>query len=283
MAIAVKHALDSASKRLMAAGSPTPELDAQILLAHALDCDRTFLLTHFNDILGSSELVNFDKLICRRETREPVAYLTGCKEFYSLDFKVDQRALIPRPETETIIGAALELYDQAPITALDIGTGSGAIAITLARHRPNWQVTAIDLCNDALELARENMNLHNVDNLKLVQSDLYGSLGGQKFDLIVTNPPYVVEGERNIDPEARLYEPGRALYSGEDGLNVIRRIIGDSASNLNPDGRIIMEFGDGQAEQIAALFEQNIACKVEQVITDLAGFDRVIVVSKRAG
>lgn len=262
--------------------SDTPRLDAEILLAHALSWSRVRVLASLRETIPDETLQTFRALVQRRAAREPVAYLIGRKEFYGLEFIVDRRVLVPRPETETLVTAALEWARQrfAPHDTLliaDIGTGSGCIAVALAVHLPNALVYAIDLSADALAVARQNIELHRVaSRVTLLCGDLLTPLP-EPVDLLVSNPPYTVIDD--IDAGVRLHEPHLALDGGNDGLAVYRRLLAASPQALRPDGALLLEIGAMQAEAVTALVRQAFPTAAVRVLPDLAGRDRVVVVT----
>ncbi len=271
-------------KILEESGIETARLDAELLLAHALQKERSYVLAHFNDSVSTEAATRFDNILRRRKNREPLSYITCEKEFYSLDFKVSPDVLIPRPETETIVDTALELYDdETKIKVLDIGVGSGAIAISLAIHRPGWRLLATDSSDKALDVARANVEASNVEGrVELKRSDLFNEVD-TRFDLIVSNPPYIPLGAEYVSPEAKLFEPHEALYAGEDGLDCIREIIMEAGEYLHPGGRLIMEIGDRQASDVEKLIEHSKELKLEKIVKDLGGLDRVVVALKENG
>lgn len=269
----IAQAVGSAEERLADAGVDTPRLDAQMLVAHVLDVDRPYVLAHASDEFRGEGL---DAMCSRRAAREPLAYILGWREFYGRRFVVTPDVLIPRQETETLIEAALATKHVKDV--LDIGTGSGCIALTLALERPEWNVVGVDLSKSALEIARKNRTLLTQtmpNSADLVRSDLFSSLEGRIFDLIVTNPPYVASGDA-LPPEVKAHEPHMALYAGEDGLAVYRRLAEESHAFLRPSGTLIVEIGDGQSEAVRRLFEER-GWHVERVVDDLSGTPRVVV------
>jgi len=278
----LRSCVNDGEKILLKAKIDTARLDAELLLCHALGQNRAFILTHFNERVAEDVLKSYECLIERREKREPVAYITGEKEFYSLNFKVTQDTLIPRPETETLVDTALKFYGSGTkINILDIGTGTGAIAITIAKYRPLWKITALDISDKAIEVARENSKTNGVDKqINFEVSDLYQSCVNKKFDIIVSNPPYIPDGDKNVAPEAKLYEPETALYSGAKGLDAIERIINEGPNYLTKNGKLIFEVGDGQDQAIAGLIEKENRLRFENVVTDLKGLKRVIVATQ---
>lgn len=266
--------------------SETPRLDAEILLAHALGWSRVRVLAGARENIPADALQTFCALVLRRAAREPVAYLVGRKEFYGLEFIVDRRVLVPRPETETLADAALEwarrrFSSQDTLLIADIGTGSGCIAVALAVHLPNALIYATDLSPDALAVARQNIELHGVANrVTLLCGDLLAPLP-QPVDLLVSNPPYTVFEE--IDPGVRLHEPHLALDGGNDGLAVYRRLLAAAPQVLRPGGALMLEIGAMQAEAVTALARQAFPGAAVHVRRDLAGRDRVVMVETVEG
>lgn len=250
-------------------------LEAQILLCHIMQQPRAYLAAHDRDLLPPEQAAAFNALLQRRLGGEPIAYILGKREFYSLDFKVTPAVLIPRPETELLVELALErLPADRSALILDLGTGSGAVAVTLALHRPHAEVTAVDRSAAALEVARENMQRLGAGNLKLFQSDWYSALVGQNFDLIVSNPPYIAAADPHLAQGDVRFEPPAALASGADGLDDIRTIIHGATAHLKPGGWLLFEHGYDQAAVCRELLGQ---AGFEQVASaaDLAGIERV--------
>jgi release factor glutamine methyltransferase len=248
-----------------------------VLLAHAGGVTRAALLAGSANLDGDAART-FAAMIERRASREPLAYIIGHKEFFSLDFEVTPAVLIPRPETETLIDAALKfLAPRRGSSVLDIGTGSGAIAISIAANVPDAGIKATDISKEALEVARGNAIRHRCDRrIDLVAADLFPA-DNSRFDLILSNPPYVSEMDIDtLQPEVRLHEPRHALAAGNDGLDFYRRIAPGSRSRLNPDGAVMVEIGAGQAFAVAALFRRAGFSKIDAV-RDLAGLERVII------
>ncbi len=279
--------IDKAARRLADAGIESSRLDAELLMAAATGVTREAVLTGSIE-LSPPTLKNFDASIARREKREPVAYILGHKEFYSLDFEVSPAVLIPRPETEFVVTAALEcIAGKANARVLDIGTGSGAIAIAIVVNAPNMQVTAIDISADAIAVASRNARIHRVeDRVTLRRADCFDVLDGRaalgSFDAIVSNPPYLDDAEiAALEPDVRGYEPRVAMSAGAGGLNILRRIVAGAPAHLANDGELIVEVAAGQAAAVAKLFEEA-SLKVVSVINDLAGRPRVVR-ARRAG
>ncbi len=273
-------AIGTASRRLADVGIESSQLDAELLMAEAAGVTREAVIT--GSINPSSEILyKFETLVARRELREPIAYILGHKEFYSLDFEVTPAVLIPRPETEFVVGAALECIagkDNARV--LDIGTGSGAIAIAIAVNAPNAQVIAVDISPDALAVASRNGRRHRVeDRVTFRRADCFNILDGGaelgRFDAIVSNPPYLDDAEITaLEPDVRRYEPRVALSGGVGGLRIIRRISNSAGAHLEADGQLIMEMGLGHAGDVVGIMA-HAGLFVLGVINDFAGQMRV--------
>jgi release factor glutamine methyltransferase len=233
-------------------GVDAPRLTAEILLAHALSCDRVRLYLDFDKPLGAPELAAFRELVRRRAAGEPTAWLTGRREFLGHVFRVDPLVLVPRPETELLVEAAIALLPQEG-TLLDLCTGSGCIAISAALARPDARVVATEISTEALAVARENAAALGAA-VEFLEGDLYGPVAaGERFDLIVSNPPYVPAGEiEGLSREVRR-EPRIALDGGKDGLDVIRRIVSCAPSRLRPDGLLVIELHETHAVPLPAL------------------------------
>ncbi len=256
--------------------SESPRLDAELLLAHAVGLSRADLLARLRE---SGRLGGFPKFMDRRLAHEPVAYILGYREFYSLDFLVRRPVLIPRPETEHLVETALKFAEEAarPLRILDLCTGSGCVAITLAAYLTQCDVTAADISPDAVALTRENAK-HVGSRVRVRQGDLFDALPKDEpaFDIITANPPYVEAGEWNTLPlDITKYEDKRALVAGADGLDLVRRIVAAAPDHLNPDGFIALEIGEKQHEAATAIL--NGARFVEvQCVEDLAGIKRIV-------
>jgi release factor glutamine methyltransferase len=287
------------------AASETPRLDAELLLAHVLGWNRARLLAEARLALTEAQSAAFRSLIARRAALEPVAYLIGHKEFFGIDFIVDQRALMPRPETELLVELALGFARQrtkdegrrtneergtnlgrpplvigrSSFAIADIGTGSGAIAIALALHLPTAQVIAVDISPDALALARQNVERHGLDGrVWLLQGDLLDLLN-EPVDMIISNPPYTILAE--IDEGVRLHEPHLALDGGMDGLDVYRRLLHQAPARLRPGGAVLLEIGATQAVAVMDLGRRAFPDAIISVHQDLAGLDRVVVIDDK--
>lgn len=275
----VRKILDWTTGHLKKHGSVTPRLDAEILLAHARNCPRIQLYTHYNDPVPPAQRSAMRELVQRRVNAEPVAYLVGFREFFGLPFRVSAAVLVPRPETETLV---LELLALArPLgqpRILELGTGSGCIAVAAAVNLPGAHLTAVDISPAALEVARDNAARHAVNTrLSFLEGDLFASLpAGTRFPLIVSNPPYVAEGELADLPADVQHEPELALRAGPDGLAVIRRIVTEAPAWLEPAGWLLIEFSPEQADAILELIGATGAFQQPQVIKDASGLARVI-------
>ena len=258
--------------------SQYPRRDAELILAHVLGCDQTALLTHPERLLSPVEADQFESLLKRRLASEPVQYLTGAQEFFGLLFEVTPDVLIPRPETEHLVEAVLERFDpEANLRIVDVGTGSGAIAVALAHALPQSRVTALDLYPAALEVARRNAQRHGViDRVTLRQSDLLAAASAAEFDVVVSNPPYIADGEK-LEPQVANYEPRFALYAGPTGLEAYERLIPQACKVLKPRGWLIMEIGYGQRPALEALLG---GWSEVSFVPDLQGIPRVALAQK---
>ena len=269
-------------------GSESPRLDAEILLAHARGCQRIELYTSFDQVPEEEQRVAFRELVRRRGEGAPVAQLVGYREFYSISIRVDENVLVPRPETEHLVIEAIDqikgrMSDRPNPTVLDIGTGSGAIAVAIAKSLPKTQVTAVDISLTALDIAKWNVeNLKLSDCVTLLQSDLFDGLEpDQTFDVICSNPPYISQSEYDELPTTvREFEPRGALLSGPDGTEIIARLLNDSVERLNDAGQLIIELSPMIAGACKTLAEQNGGYKEIHLIKDLAGHERILSMQK---
>ncbi|MCH8980034.1 MAG: peptide chain release factor N(5)-glutamine methyltransferase [Armatimonadetes bacterium] len=239
--------IDRAAQALAESGIESARLDAQVLAAHALGQDRSYVLAHGADEL---DLPHFDQLVDRRAEREPLAYILGWREFYGRRFVVTPEVLVPRQETETLIDHVLA--PAAALTILDVGTGSGCIAVTLALEMPKAKVTAVDVSEPALKVARSNAETLGA-GVEFLQSDLLVGVPDREFDLVVSNPPYVASDDE-LMPEVRGHEPHIALFAGVDGLDVYRRLASEAPRAMKPGGRLVIELGDGAADAVQDVF-----------------------------
>jgi release factor glutamine methyltransferase len=253
-----------------------PRLEAEVLLAHATGLTRTTILAHPERPLSPDERARYGDLLDRRAAGIPLPYLTGRAEFFGLDFVVTPDVLIPRPETEALVELALE---RGPRTVVDVGTGSGCVAVALATRLPRARIYATDLSRAALRVAAENARRHGVANrIHFLQADLASPLRGP-VDMLVSNPPYVAEEEWASLPESvREHEPRLALDGGPGGLRVVRRLLADAARLLRPGGVLLVEIGAGQGPEAAALARAVFPPARVQIYPDLAGRDRVLEV-----
>ncbi|MBA5685817.1 peptide chain release factor N(5)-glutamine methyltransferase [Rugamonas apoptosis] len=247
-------------------------VDRRILLCHALGLSRVGLITQSERALTADEAQRLAALVQRRLAGEPVAYLVGQREFFGLPFEVSPAVLIPRPETELLVELALErLPPQGSV--LDMGTGSGAIAVALAHSRPDAAVTALDVSADALAVARRNANANGA-RVTFMRSDWYGALAHERFDLIVSNPPYIASGDRHLGEGDLRFEPAGALTDHADGLSALRTIVAGAARHLAPQGWLLMEHGYDQSAAVQQLLSTQGYAEV-QSWADLAGIARV--------
>jgi release factor glutamine methyltransferase len=262
----VADALSAASSRLDAAGVADPRREAASLLALALDKPNTFLIAHPEYELIGDEKGRFNEFVARRATREPFQYIAGRQEFYGLEFEVTPDVLIPRPETEILVEEAIkglgklaELDKLSKLSFCEIGVGSGCISVSILRNVPNATAVATDISDKALAAARRNAERHGVaDRLVLKLGDLFAGVV-DKFDMIVSNPPYIPDADlTDMQPEVRDFEPHNALFAGNDGLDIVRRIIEEAPEHLNSGGLLLMEIGVGQSELLRRHFDTSI-------------------------
>lgn len=260
----------------------SPRLDAEILLARAMGCKRIDLYVRHGEIPAEPARERFRDLVKRRSKGEPVAYLVGHKEFFSIDFEVNASVLIPRPDTETLVDQALrflKIRGATPVKVLDLGTGSGCLAITLAKLLPQSRVTAIDLSAAALVVAKSNAKKHGLEErITWLEGDLFSPLkAGDRFDLIVSNPPYIPTGEiAKLDVGVKNHEPMTALDGGKDGLDFYRRIWPGALAHLLPDAKVMVEVGFDQAAQVEDLARKAGFSQVKSV-ADMGRIPRVVM------
>jgi len=255
-----KHGIDDARRNM------------QMLVAHQLGCTRTELYMQFDRPLEENDLSPLRELLKKRGEGIPLQHLLGTVWFHHHEFKSDARALIPRPETEELAEWILSWKLPETQSVIDVGCGSGVLGLTLAAARPNWQLTLADISPDALSLTRENAENLEVENIDVIESDLFSSTSGI-FDGIVANLPYVAEGDRESMAKEVLHDPALALFSGADGLDLIRRFIPESFEKLKPGGWVVMEIGHDQAQKVQSLLEASGFTEVE-VKSDLSGIPR---------
>lgn len=291
----VADAVTEAVRRLReAGGSRSPRLDAELLLARALGATRAELFREPGRELSADEAAEFGVLVDRRLAREPVAYILGHRAFRTIDVEVTPDVLIPRPETETLVDVALEELKALPLAgpdpedeplAIDVGTGSGCIALALAAEDPFVRVVATDVDPLALAVARGNAaRLGLAPRVEFVLSDLFHDVGERPFDLVVSNPPYIPADEYvALEPNVRDHEPRLALYGGVDGLDVYRRLVPGAVLLLRPGGMLAVEVGAGQATAVAGIMTAAGAFGTPATRDDLAGVPRVVFAYRRGG
>jgi release factor glutamine methyltransferase len=267
-------------------GADVPRLDAEVLLAHALGCRRIELYTTFDDVPDEGPRTAFRDLVRRRAEGTPVAYLVGHREFYSLRFRVGPGVLIPRPETELVVVALLDLAKARPegeLSIADVGTGSGILAVTAAKHLPRARVTAIDASPAALKIAAANAADHGVaGRIEFVQSDLFVSVPLRQFDFVLSNPPYVSTAEYDKLPrDVRDFEPREALEAGPCGTEVIQRLVPEAAQRLNPAGHLLVEISPMIHDAVCAILDGQPTLQRGTTIKDLARLPRVVQATRR--
>lgn len=261
------------------ADSDTARLDTEILLGHTLGRPRTWLYTWPEYQLTESEQQCFDELLKRRARGEPVAHLIGSREFWSLPLKVNPSTLIPRPETELLVETALELCPQETLHALDLGTGTGAIALALASEKPGWRIVAAEKSAEAMALAEENRRALGFDNVQILQSDWFAQIAPQQFDLIASNPPYIDAADPHLGEGDVRFEPRSALVAGREGLADIELIARQGIGYLSPGGWLIVEHGWQQATAVREIFAAAGLRNIESR-RDYSGWERITLGSR---
>lgn len=273
---------------------PNPRLDSELLLAHVLNKKRIDLYLSFEKVVSEKDLALFKEYIQRRVKREPLQYITGVQEFYGIPIKVTPDVLIPRPETEILVEQALKLLssdnDPASVqscerTILDLCTGSGAIIAALANELPSAKLVGTDISAKALEVARLNTEKWK-DRVTLLEGNLFEPLRSgdpasvRAYDIVTANPPYISEADKdNIQPEVKDFEPKEALFAGEDGLAIIKRIINDSPKFLKPNGYLVMEIGDKQVDDVKYMIANNGSYDKVDAVKDYSGIERIIIIN----
>jgi release factor glutamine methyltransferase len=267
-------------------GVDAPRLQVELLLAHVLKMPRMKLYLNFEQVLSAQDVETLRELVRRRGQREPLQYIVGSVSFCGLELAINRHVLVPRPETELLAERAWKflgaLPSGSPPRALDLGTGSGCLAIALATHAPEALVEAIDLSGDALTIARQNAaTLKVAERIEFHQGDAFAALEpGSRFDLIVSNPPYIATAEiQSLEPEVRDYEPRLALDGGPDGLDFCRRIAAEAGPFLRPGGRVMLELNDNGGQPVAKIFEQE-GWEVESIEPDYNQFQRIFIARK---
>jgi len=270
--VSVSAVLANAATRLRDSSSGI--LDAQLLLGHTLKRSRSELLVHSEELITAAQLEEFQRAVERRAAGEPLAYITGKREFWSLELKVSPAVLVPRPETELVVERCLALLGAQRVTMADLGTGSGAIALAVGWERQGWSITATDRSDAALAMAAANATALGIANVRFLQGHWFDPLAGQQFDLIASNPPYVALADRALQDPALRHEPIGALASGSSGLEDLSTIVAGAPSHLQSEGWLVLEHSPGQAAELAELLVaqgfRHVRCHA-----DLAGMARV--------
>ena len=263
------------ARDLLSAASESPRLDAELLLARALDVDRSYLFAHPDDEMDEAAAMRFAEIVDKRCNGMPMAYIAGEQEFWSMPLIVTPATLVPRADTESLVEQALSrIPRRAEYRVLDLGTGSGAVALALARERPGCRVIATDISGDALAVARENARRLLIPNVEFCEGDWLEPVREERFDIVVSNPPYIAADDPHLEKLG--FEPASALEAGADGLDAIRRISADAARVLDADGWLLLEHGSMQAESVAAILEADGWRDIVNA-RDIAGQPRVTV------
>ena len=274
----IHHVLHQSSQQLVhtiGLDHAEANLEANLLLQYVLHVNRAWVITHDRDVLNADQQAEFQLLLKRRLDGEPIAYIVGFREFYGLQLKVSPVTLIPRPDTETLVDAALEKIPLDKVShILDLGTGTGAVALAIAKHRNNCEVTAVDQSSDALSVTLENAQSLKLNNLRLIESNWFSELQGEGFDLIVSNPPYIAQDDVHLKQGDLRFEPISALASGVDGLDDIRKIVQEAPDYLKTNGWLMLEHGFDQAESVATLLKARGFNQIDHA-KDIAGTLRV--------
>ncbi|MGH8466967.1 MAG: peptide chain release factor N(5)-glutamine methyltransferase [Pseudomonas sp.] len=254
--------------------SPTARLDVELLLAAAIGKSRSYLHTWPERIVSSEAALTFAGYLQRRRSGEPVAYILGQQGFWNLDLEVAPHTLIPRPDTELLVETAMALLPATPVRVLDLGTGTGAIALALASERPQWQVTAVDRVLEAVALAERNRQRLQLDNVQVLSSHWFDSLQGERYELIISNPPYIAADDPHLVAGDVRFEPSSALVAGADGLDDLRAIIRQAPAHLQPGGWLLLEHGYDQAAAVRELLAQHDFEQIESRV-DYGGHERI--------
>lgn len=277
----VGQAVNAATQRLEEAHISTARLDAQVILAHVLGVERSWLFAHYEHILSPEYADRYTELVVRRTAHEPVAYLVNRREFYGIDLYVDPRVLIPRPETEMLVDQVLTeatIRDPQQLVVADVGTGSGAISIAVAANAPNTKIYALDASADALAVAQHNVEFNELsERVRLIQSDLLAQLP-ERADIIVANLPYVTSSDyRTLAPDVRDYEPTHALVAGPRGLDLIARLLPQLPDHCKPGCLIVLEIGHNQGDAVLRLVEKVLPQATQlELQRDYQGHDRIV-------
>ena len=263
-------------------GIDSPRLDAEILLAHVLHKERIYLYAHYDEPMNGEELAAYRAMVKQRADRLSVAHILGTKAFMGLEFKVSEDVLIPRPETEMLVETVVAAAEGTAPAIIDIGTGSGAIILSLLHYLPQATGTGVDISPKALAIAAENGRTLGLDGrVTWIESDLFTKVPQGAYDWLVSNPPYLTKGDmEHLQPEVR-HDPALALYGGDDGLEFYRRIAAESPAYVKAGGHCAVEIGAGQADAVTAIFCRHGAYDHEQTVKDYGGIDRVLVFSRK--
>lgn len=281
----IAETLNRAKVRLREASIPNDVLDAQTLLAHALGCDRTYLIINYREELAAEPAAKFGDLIERRAAGEPLQYITGHQEFFGLDFKVTPDVLIPRPETEIIVEETIRLVHDLEIESpviIDVGTGSGCIAVALARELSQSSVIAIDVSIAALLVAKQNAKRHDLsDRISFLAADLLSALAQTQIaDFLVSNPPYVAQAEMTgLQREVRDWEPALALTDFDDGLSFYRRLLNDAVSRVKSGGYLLCEMGFSQSAEVMTMIDRQYWIE-QRLLDDMQGIPRTLLLRR---
>ena len=280
-----RRILDWTQDALKKHGSESPRVEAEVLLAHAADCQRILLYTRLDEPTPDAVRTAMRGLVQRRINAEPVAYLVGRREFFSLPFEVSRQTLIPRPETETLVMAALGWLEEHPgrRQVLDVGTGSGCVAVAIARNCGDARITAIDVCEEAAAIARQNVTSNAVtDRVDVRVGDLTAPADGEAYDVLVSNPPYVRSDEiPTLQTDVRMHEPRLALDGGADGLDVVRRLVAEGAACVTAGGLLAIEVDPAQIEACRELIETSEDWTDFAAVRDANGAERVVTAVRR--
>ena len=263
-------------------GIDSPRLDAEILLAHVLHKERIYLYAHYDEPMNPEELAAYRELVKKRANRFSVAHILGSQPFMGLDFKVSEDVLIPRPETEMLVETVVAAAEGTAPAIVDIGTGSGAIILSLLHYLPKAQGTGVDISPKALAIAAENGKALGLDErVTWVESDLFTNVSPGPYDWIVSNPPYLTQHDMEVlQPEVR-HDPALALYGGPDGLDIYRRLAKESPAFVKKGGHCIVEIGAGQTEDVIAIFTAGGAYAHEKTVKDYGGIERVLLFTRK--